>query len=164
MTVTFRYTPQLLQRAHELHYKKFFPLRGRAILFLGLFSMASGIVLLFAKEVSYWLSIPLIIYGVTAVAIHYYHLRTLGKRAYKKLKEYHDPFTMTIDDEVVGLAIHGQAYSIPWSDLAKALVSDEMVLLYPNDSMFFIFPKSQFRREEYDAFREMVRKKIEKVA
>ena len=164
LTIQFQYTPQLLQRAHELHYKKFFPLRGKVILILGILSAWSGLLLLLVKGggKNLWYSVPLIIYGVVAVILHFYTNRTIGKRAFKKLKDYHDPFTMRIDESGVEISIGEQPYALQWDKIQKALLTDEMILLYPNDKVFFIFPEENFTPQDFSDFRIMAKERVSK--
>ena len=165
MTITFKYTPELLQRAHELHYKKFFPLRGKIILVLGLLAVWAGLLLLLVKGGgrNLWYSIPLMVYGLIAVAIHFYVSKTIGKRAYKKLVEYHDPFSITVHDAGLFIEIKNSEYEVPWSGIRKALLTGELTLLYPNDAVFFIFPKENFPANEYFEFAKIVKEKTAKV-
>jgi len=165
LTIQFQYTPETLQRAHELHYKKFIPLQGRLLLYLGLLSAWAGVLLLLVKGGgnNLWFSLPLILYGIIAVISHIRLTRTIGKRAYKKLSDYHDPMTMEIGEENVSLIIGDHRNVIPWSDFKKALITEEMVLLYPNEKIFFIFPEKNFAGEEYSSFCELVKTKVEKV-
>ena len=165
MIIQFQYTPSILQLAHELHYKKFFPLRGKIILIFGILSAWAGLLLLLVKGGgnNLWYSVPLIVYGVIAVVLHFYTNRTIGKRAFKKLKEYHNPFTIKIDEEGIEISIHAQPYSLPWNKILKALITEEMILLYPSDKVFFIFPKENFSGNEYEDFAKTVSEKVEKV-
>ncbi|MFI5135145.1 MAG: YcxB family protein [Chitinophagales bacterium] len=164
MIIQFQYTPALLQRAHELHYKKFFPLQGRLLLFLGLLSAWAGLLLLLVKGggINLWFSIPLIVYGIVAITSNFFMTKTIGKRTYKKLADYHDPMTIEIDDEKISISIRDAVNEIPWSNFTKALITDEMILLYPSDKVFFIFPKKNFSGDEYAGFCELVKTKIEK--
>ncbi len=165
MKITFKYTPELLQRAHELHYKKFFPLRGKIILILGLFSVWAGILLLLVKGGgnNLWYSVPLIVYGLIAVIIHFYIARTIGRRAFKKLKDYHNPFSILIKDEGLTIEIMGNEYPVPWQDIKKALITPELILLYPSDAVFFIFPKENFSAHDFESFSKLVQENNEKI-
>jgi hypothetical protein len=164
LTIQFQYTPEILQRAHELHYKKFFPLQGRLLLFLGLLSAWAGILLLIAGDGNnLWYGLPLILYGLFAVGSHYYMRRSIGKRAYAKLSAYHGILDIEISEANVSITVSHHRNEIPWADFKKALVTDEMVLLYPNDKVFFIFPKNRFAGTDYGDFIEMVERKIPKV-
>jgi len=109
-----------------------------------------------------WYSVPLIIYGVVAVILHFYTNRTIGKRAFKKLRDYHDPFTMRIDESGVEISIGDQPYALPWDKIQKALLTDEMILLYPNDKVFFIFPKDNFTPQDFSDFRIMAKERVSK--
>jgi hypothetical protein len=111
----------------------------------------------------FWYSAPLIVYGAIAILIHYLQSKKVGKRAYKKLKDYHDPMEMQILEEAVVIVIREHRNDIPWSEFKKALITEEMILLYPRDTVFFIFPKQKFTREEYAAFSELVKRKVNPV-
>jgi len=165
LKITFHYTPQLLQRAHELHYKKFFPLRGKIILYLGLLAAWAGILLSLVKGGgrNLWYSVPLIVYGVVAVILHFYISKTIGRRAFKKLKDYHEPFSISVNEEGLIIEIKMKQYEVPWDNLKKALIADELILLYPNDAVFFIFPKENFSGNEFDEFEMIVKEKVGKV-
>jgi hypothetical protein len=165
LTIQFQYTPEILQRAHELHYRKFLPLRGKLLLFLGLLSAWAGVLLLIASQgKNLWYGIPLVIYGVFAVASHFYMKRNIGQRAFTKLSDYHDPMTIEIDEDLVAITIRDHRNEIPWADLKKGIITDQMILLYPNDKVFFIFPKERFSGDDYSDFTALVKRKIEKLA
>lgn len=162
--IPFQYSPEILQRAHELHYKKFFPLKGRLLLFLGILSAWAGLLLLVAGGgKNLWYGVPLMLYGAFAVTGHFYLGRNIGKRAYAKLKAYHGPMQMEIGEQEVVITVDDNRNAIPWSAFIKALIADEMVLLYPNEKVFFIFPKNRFEHEGYAAFTDLVKSKIAKV-
>jgi len=163
LTIQFQYTPKLLQRAHELHYRKFFPLQGRLLLFLGLLSAWAGLLLLLVKGggINLWYSVPLMVYGVIAIMAHFFMMKTIGKRTYKKLSDYHDPMTIEINDEKISFSIHDAVNEIPWSNFIKALIADDMVLLYPSEKVFFIFPKKNFQPNEFSEFEKITREKIQ---
>lgn len=165
MTITFKYTSQLLQRAHELHYKKFFPVRGKIILILGLLAAWAGLLLALVKGGgnNLWFSIPLITYGVIAIAIHFYMAKTIGKRAFKKLKDYHDPFSISTGEDGLIIEIKTKQYEVPWGNLKKALITDELILLYPNDVVFFIFPRENFSGNEFEEFKVQVQEYVPKI-
>ena len=165
MTITFQYTPQILQRAHELHYKKFFQWQSRLPMVLGFMAIWAGLLLflILGKEGNRFLSFSLIIFGIVAIAIYYRMLKTTGNRVYKRLKDYHDPITVTINDETIDLNIHDQLYEMPWADITKAIVTDDIVLLYPSESMFYIFPAKNFKEEDFAGFGEMIRSKVEHI-
>jgi len=165
MTITFKYTPQLLQKAHELHYKKFFPLRGKIILILGLLAAWAGLLLALVKGGgnNLWYSVPLILYGLIAIAIHFYMTKTIGKRSFNKLKDYQDPFSISVNEEGLIIEIKAKQYEVPWSNFKKALIADELILLYPSDAVFFIFPRGNFTGGEFDKFKAQVQEKIQKV-
>ena len=68
-----------------------------------------------------------------------------------------------MNEDHISLKIREDKSIIPWSDVKKAVITDEMVLLYPRDTVFFIFPKENFSGDEYATFIELVKSKVEKV-
>ena len=140
-------------------------MRGKILFYLGLLSIWAGGLLLLVKGGgrNLWYSLPLILYGIIAVIIHFYLMRSIGKRAYKKLTEYHDPMQEEINEENISLTIGENKSVIPWSDFKKVLISDEMILLYPRDTVFFIFPRKNFAGNDFEEFPKLVKEKVEKV-
>lgn len=162
MNITFQYTPQVLQQAHEIHYKKFFQFQSRLPLILGFMAGWAGLLLLLilGKEGNKFLSISLIFSGVIAIIIYFWMLKTIGKRVYKKIPQYHDPFMIAINDQLILMTIHGETFELPWESIKKAVVTNNNVLLYPTDRMFYIFPKRNFSNNEFEEFEELVRNKV----
>jgi hypothetical protein len=101
MQLTFQYSPQLLQKAHELHFRKFFPFQGRLPLILGVLAIWAGLLLLLilGKEGNKLISVSLLVFGVLSIGLYYWMMKTLGKRVYKKLKTYHDPMMIDVGKE-----------------------------------------------------------------
>ena len=110
-----------------------------------------------------WYSVPLIVYGVFAIILHFYISKTIGKRAFKKLKDYHEAFSISVDEDGLIIEIKEKQYEVPWGNLKKALITDELILLYPNDAVFFIFPKENFSGNEFEEFERMTREKVAQI-
>ncbi|MBA2407316.1 MAG: YcxB family protein [Chitinophagales bacterium] len=165
MNITFQYTPTTLQAAHELHYKRFFRFQSRLPIFLGMLAVWSGLLLflILGKEGNKFLSISLMVTGAGAMLAYYIIMRTLGKRVYNRLSAYHDPFVIEIEENHIRMNIKDSHLKIPWAEIKKAVISPEIVLLYPTDRMFYIFPKSNFQENEFDYFKKLVSEKVPSV-
>ncbi|MEP7128105.1 MAG: YcxB family protein [Chitinophagales bacterium] len=162
MQITFQYTPTILQRAHTLHYKKFFLFQSRLPMIMGFLAIWAGLLLflILGKDGNRFLSASLIFSGIVAIGIYFWLMQTTGARVYKRLAEYRAPFVMTINNEAILMTIHENTYEMPWKELMKALILPDMILLYPTEKMFYIFPKENFKAGEFDAFETMVREKV----
>ena len=165
MQLTFQYSPQLLQKAHELHFRKFFPFQGRLPLILGVLAIWAGLLLLLilGKEGNKLISVSLLVFGVLSIGLYYWMMKTLGKRVYKKLKTYHDPMMIDVGKEKIDLTIKDVTYEMPWADIKKAVVTADIILLYPTERMFYIFPEKNFQPGDFPEFEKLVREKAGKV-
>ena len=52
---------------------------------------------------------------------------------------------------------------IPWDHFHKWKMGRNMILLYPTDTMYFIFPKRLFSAESWDEFRAMVDSQLKRI-
>lgn len=130
---------------------------------MGLLAIWSGLLLfaILGDEGNRFLSISLIMSGLVAVGVYFWMMKTTGTRVYKRLKDYHEPFDMEIGHESIFMTIHNNTYEMPWFELKKALVVPDMILLYPTERMFYIFPRSSFKDQDYESFEAMVKEKLE---
>lgn len=162
MQITFQYSPKILQQAHTLHYRKFFQFQSRLPMIMGFLAIWAGILLflILGNEGSRFLSISLIFFGVLAIGIYYWMMKTTGSRVYKKLTGYHAPFIMAINNQAVLMTIREETYEMPWPEIKKALIADDMILLYPTERMFYIFPRQNFAETEFLEFEQLVREKV----
>lgn len=162
MQITFQYKPVILQKAHALHYKKFFLFQSRLPMLMGLLAIWAGLLLLLilGKDGNRFLSISLIISGCIVIGIWFWLMRNTGKRVFKRLAKYHDPMVMTIDEQAIIMTIQSENYELPWADIKKALITADMILLYPTERMFYIFPEANFKNADFTEFESLVRKKV----
>lgn len=165
MQINFQYSPAILQRAHTLHYRKFFLFQSRLPMLMGILAIWAGLLLfvILGADGNRFLSISLVLSGILAIGIYFWLMKTTGARVYKRLKDYHEPFLMEINNEHIQMTISGSTYEMPWTVLKKALIVPDMILLYPTERMFYIFPKSNFEEGQYEEFEVLVREKISAV-
>ncbi len=160
--ITFKYTPENLQEAYLLHYKKNFPLGGRMMLYLGIMLVWTGLllVLISRNEGRQVLNYSFVTYGILIIIIHTWVMNTLGKRTYKKLKGYQDPINISVSEQEILMKTEKGESRIGWENLQQAVISDSIVLLYPAKSSFYLFPKKDFRGEDFTGFQNLVKEKI----
>ncbi len=161
MKIVFQYTPELLQQAHRLHYRHFFPFRGNILLVMGFFSVLSGLFVLYTMtQHAKWMALVLVLFGIALMIFHVFHFRHLGERVYRKLSRYHQPMLIEISEEKIQLWVQGQEVTIHWSEIKKAVSSQDLTLLYPNDHVFFIFPRKLFTPDDYAHFCQLVARHV----
>lgn len=162
MLIHFQYSPAILQRAHTLHYKKFFLFQSRLPLLMGFLAIWAGLLLflILGKDGNRFLSLSLLLSGILVIGIYYRLMKTTGSRVYKRLQDYHDPFVITVNPASILLSIRENTYEMPWAEIKKAIIATDIILLYPSERMFYIFPKENFADDDYAAFESMVREKI----
>lgn len=149
-----KYTSEDLQLSYNIHYIKNFPFRSRMVMYLGVFIVVVGI-LLFAltfnsSTSSITLSLFYVFFGVATLIYYFWSKLTLGKRMFKKITELKYPFDIEFSTE--GAIIKGKNISseLKWEHYEKAIITKEIILLYPNSMRFNFFPKKYFTDQEYE--------------
>ncbi len=134
-------------------------------MFLGAFLIWAGLLLflILGKEGNKIISISLVVYGIFVIGLHWYLNKTMGRRAYRKLKNFYDPLSIDINDTEILISIQDQIRTMLWSDINKAVISNNMVLLYVTDLIFYIFPGENFEAGSFEQFAILVRKKVQKI-
>ncbi len=129
---------------------------------MGFLAVWAGLLLflILGKDGNRFLSFSLLLSGLLVIGIYYRLMKTTGTRVYRRLKDYHEPFDISVNDESIHLSVHENTYDMPWTELKKALIATDMILLYPSEKMFYIFPKENFSEGDYAVFETMVRQKI----
>lgn len=89
--------------------------------------------------------------------MHFIMMRNMGKRAFKRLSKYKEPFYFTIDENGFSMKYEEAENYFQWNELSRAALSDKMILLYPTDKMFFIFPRADFSENDFDLFSSRVK-------
>jgi len=161
--VNITYTPEDLQKSYMLHFNKKLPLRSRRTLFISIILILLGVFLyyvdVFNGEMN-WLCWFFMGYGVALIFYYFIRLYTMGKRFFKKLPEFSNNFTYVFSEE--GISVTGVKLSsnLKWNHFRSALITNELVLLYPNEIRFNIFPKKYFIDNQYEQFVQLVKKNI----
>lgn len=81
-----------------------------------------------------------------------------ARRLYEQHKGLHSPIEFSWTPEAVHLKAESGESTTPWSHYRRFQENDSVILLYLNDSMYHVIPKSVFLSEsELSAFREACR-------
>ena len=162
INISFQYTAANLQAAYELHLKKFSVFGGRIMLVLGFMILWAGLLLMLIYH-KQGIQPPHIIFallGIMVILFHFIYYNGIGKRQYARLQEYHNPFEIEMNEEVVALYITEPTSVYSWQQFSKAVVTEKMILLYFDDRLFYFFPVENFRDDSFIRFTELVKSKI----
>ena len=137
MQINFQYSPAILQRAHTLHYRKFFLFQSRLPMLMGILAIWAGLLLfvILGSDGNRFLSLSLVLSGILAIGIYFWLMKTTGTRVYKRLKDYHEPFLMEINNDNIEMTIGGSttpAISVHTQTMSGAIIHVERpVMLSP---------------------------------
>lgn len=155
-----------LQTAYALHYKKRYPWRSRFLLFLGYGIVILGMIFfmpsLWANGgfLQDWFIFFFIGYGLLLVIVHYFFWLTMGKRMFKKLQDFHKPYTFIFDEQKLFVQGDGAQGFMEWGQYKEALVSENCILLYVNDILFHIVMRRFFTDQEWQKITDLVKQKF----
>jgi hypothetical protein len=161
--VTIQYTAEDLQKAYNLHFKKMHPFRSKLVLILGGLLVLLGVFLAVLQSISgviTWMSWFFVIYGMLVVFYYFWKYNRMGKTAFRKLTEFHYPFTFTITEEGIQTVGKNVESKNSWEHYQSALVTQHFVILYPNKLRFVLLPKKYFSDEDFALLSGLVKEKI----
>ena len=162
INIQFTYSAENLQTANILHYKKNYPFRGRVLLWFGILLIWTGVLLFGLKgsQGNQLMIYTFIAYGILVIGIHFYIMKTLGKRIFKKHQNRVAPMDIEITKDDIRFSAGDKTALVKWSEFEKAAISDEVVLLYISKLSFYIFPKENFKDNEFNVFSEFVKERL----
>ena len=161
--VTIQFNAEDLQSACKLHFFKMNPFRSRLVLILGGILVVLGVILVLLQSMVgmiTWVSWFFVVYGLLIVFYYYWRIQRMGKAAFKKLIEFHHPFTFTFNNEGVKSVGKTAKSDNVWEHYQLALIRPEMILLYPNKLRFVLLPKKYFTEEEFVQLKSWVTEKV----
>jgi hypothetical protein len=160
MQVKFVYTPQIMQRAFELHAKKRFVLGGKWMLVFGLLTVWAGLLLLLVYFYSKAPAYPyaFIGFGFSMIAVHFIVLKTQGARLFKQIKK--DAIQYDINEDGIYFILKNGKSFKPWAEFIQAFYNQKIVLLYTEKYSYYIFPKEIFHGQEFEQFKSIVRERV----
>jgi len=160
INVEIQYTPEDLQIGYTLHFKKLYPIRSKMLIVFGVLLIVLGVLMIVLKSVfnnANWLPVFYIVFGATTTIYHFWQYGTMGKRIYKKLPDFQQPFDYTISDDGIATKSTSMSSDVKWDHYKKAVITDDILLLYPNKFRFNLFPKRFFKENDF----ELLKNKIE---
>lgn len=159
------FTPRDLQIAYMAHVKRMSSKRLILMLVIGIVLIFCGSYLLifsYDTNKNNFLSWFFIAYGIFVIAFYYLRLSRLGKVAYRKLVDLHHPIYTTINEKGVfskGSAINSDS---KWDHFTEAIITDDVILLYPNRLRFVIICKRFLKNADFSIVANLVNQKISK--
>ncbi|TSA50323.1 MAG: YcxB family protein [Sphingobacteriales bacterium] len=162
INIQFTYSAENLQAANKLHYKKNYPFRGRILLWFGILLIWTGVLFMMMKGIEgHELMIyTFVAYGILVIGIHFYIMNTLGKRLFKKHKDHILPIDIEVAENFIRLTADDKTKTVKWNEILKATMNENITLLYISKMSFYIFPKENFKGNEFAEFTELIKKKV----
>jgi hypothetical protein len=163
---TIKYTPEDLQLAYTTHFRRMYPVRSRLLIVVSIISLIAGCVFIIydlkkgSNIYGNWAAWFLICYGIIIGILYFYNLRTVGKRMYSKMPDFEKPFNYVFTDEKIQVSSETINSNNTWEYYQTALISSEVIMVYPNKFRFNLFPKKYFTNEEYEMLKQWIRAKI----
>lgn len=163
INIQFQYTPKNLQTAYELHLKKFSLFQGRVMMLFGFMIIWAGLLLMmiYHKQGILLPHVIFILLGILVIAFHFVYIKTIGKRMYNSLTEFHDPYNIEITNEGIQLFLSESQPKYLWQQFKKAVITDTVTLVYFNDKAFYFFMAADFANNDYKSFTDLVRSEIQ---
>lgn len=161
--VEITYAAQDMQESFDLHYKKMFPYRSKILIFLGYVFIVGGLLILIVNSYHNTFNFfPFIsiAYGILIFFLHYWRYKNIGKRLFKKMLEFRFPFQYEFSEEGVKIEGYNISTKVKWNYFQKAIVSDNLILLFPNRFRFNFFPRKYFSETDYVLLSNLVKKNI----
>ncbi len=160
---TIQYTPEDLQLGYSLHLKKMYLFRSKLLLLFGVAIILLGFILVILQSIISqinWFSWGFIIYGIFILLFYKWKFSIMGKSAFKKLTNFHYPFEFTISEDKVMTVGKSTTSESKWEHYQLAIVTEKIILLYPNKLIFVILPKQYFSDAEFSTLVKWVKEKV----
>jgi len=160
INVNITYTADDLQKSYTLHFKKIYPIKSKLLIVFGVLIIALGIVMLSLKDIfneTGWLAYFYVIFGMFAIIYHFWQYATIGRRMFKKLPDFRHAFHYVISDEGIQTASATASSDVKWEHYKMAVITDDLILLYPNKLRYNLFPKRFFSERDFRNLHEKVK-------
>jgi hypothetical protein len=163
---TILFKSEDLQLAYTTHFRKMYPVRSRLLLIVGFISFLIGALLLVFQYASgthnniNWASWFLVCYGIIIALLYFYNLKRIGKRMYKKMPDFKNPFNYKFTAEDITVKAENVNSNNNWEYYQSALISPDVIMIYPNKFRFSLFPKTYFTEEEFNQLKTWVAAKV----
>jgi hypothetical protein len=166
INMTMRYTPENLQRAFTLHYRKTNWWRGNILLLLGVLLVWTGLMLwlVYRNQDQRVIQYVYMACGALLVGVHYVLMQRLGAMTFKRLGRPHGTFEFRIGEERIEMVTEKGIYSVDWDRVLQAVMQPDIVLIYIGKQQFYFFPSQNFTDpNDFRALQQLVTEKSPKV-
>ena len=163
-SIDIKYNFSDLQIAYNLHFKKLYPIKSMLLLLFGALLVIIGLLLCFLDnhlEKSILLGVLYTILGIITICYYYWMYKTMGKRMFKKMPDFSNEYHYDFSNEGINIKSKTIDSDVKWDYYKSALISNDIILLYPNKLRFNLFPKQNFSQEQYDWLISIIKSKIE---
>ena len=162
-SININYNYSDLQIAYNLHFKKLYPIKSRLLLLFGALLVIIGLLLCFLDnhlEKSILLGVLYSILGIITICYYYWMYKTMRKRMFKKMPDFSNEYHYDFSNEGINIKSKTIDSDVKWDYYKSALISNDIILLYPNKLRFNLFPKQNFSQEQYDWLISIIKSNI----
>ena len=100
------------------------------------------------------------LYGIFLLIWYGIRIRTLGRRMFNKMPDFDYVYEYEYCDSGYKVSSEKIKNEINWSYYSKALLGNDMIMLYPNRVRFNFFPRRVFRDSEFEQLKIWVRQNV----
>ncbi len=109
------------------------------------------------------MSYTFLAYGAIVILLHFYIMRTLGSRLFRRHKNRVLPIDIQIDSEKIYFSANENQATVAWNEILKACIGTDVILLYITKMSFYIFPKENFSGNDFETFTALVKEKVKEI-
>lgn len=110
------------------------------------------------KGTPHWISIMTMI--IVLYLIRFYLRNKAGARLLKKNPNLGREEEVTFsDDGILAVTATGESKGL-WSNYVKATITRDIILIYPNSTVFLCYPRRAFTKEEYASLTALIKASI----
>lgn len=161
---TINYSPEDLQKAYMLHYKKFHPARRWLVPVLVAFIIIIGIFLLLVThfgETHFFIAIFCVLYALLFGILYTWRIRTLGRRMFRKMFEFGKTYEYEFTEKSILAKAEGLISSdVNWEYYRHAIIDKNMIVLLPNKLKFNFYHKRHFTAEQFEQIKKWTMIKV----
>ena len=161
-----KYTEKDLSKAYRIYFVRRKPIRT---LFSFLLVLMVGMLGVYLFTITIpgtpyrYLSVFFMLYSFLILLIYLYRLNFYGRVIYGKMPEFRESYDYQVSDEGIKVdsALINSFYD--WKHFSHAIVTRDIVLLFPNSLRFhFFLSKSFSSNDQFDQFCLLVHEKVKK--
>lgn len=166
--INIQYSDKDLQEAYKIHYTKIYPLGSRLLLIIGVIALFFGVALFtysyFSLSFTNWFALFLVAYGIVVILFFYWRFATMGKRIFKKMPDFKNPYEYTFSEKGIKSVNANVNSENRWEYYIRSVVTDNIIMLYPNKLKFNFFSRRHFTNEQFLCLKNWVNKNVSATA